>query len=44
LEGLEYQGVTGRLSFDQQHNPQKEVIILVIEGGQSTYAGTAALP
>jgi branched-chain amino acid transport system substrate-binding protein len=40
LAGIQYEAVTGQISFDSQHTPLKSVIILQIRGGQIVYSDT----
>ena len=37
LEGIPYDTVTGRIAFDDQHNPIKDVVILKITGGKPVF-------
>jgi branched-chain amino acid transport system substrate-binding protein len=37
LETMEYEGVTGRWTFDAQHNPLKPVVLYRIEGEGGTF-------
>jgi branched-chain amino acid transport system substrate-binding protein len=37
LEGLSLEGVTGKISFNSQHNPIKPVAIMEVKGGQVRY-------
>ncbi len=37
LEGMEFEGVTGRWRFDAQHNPLKPVVVVQIKGGSVIY-------
>jgi branched-chain amino acid transport system substrate-binding protein len=40
LEKLRFDGVTGQISFDQNHNPIKPAVIVAIRGGKRELAGT----
>jgi branched-chain amino acid transport system substrate-binding protein len=40
LAGLTFDGITGRISFDAQHNPVKSAVIMQVRAGQRVYAGT----
>jgi branched-chain amino acid transport system substrate-binding protein len=40
LAGLHFDGITGTLTFDAQHNPRKSAVIMQIKDGQRVYAGT----
>jgi branched-chain amino acid transport system substrate-binding protein len=37
LEGMEFEGVTGRWRFDAQHNPLKPVVVVQIKGGGTAF-------
>ena len=37
LKGLEYDGVTGHLTFDEKNNPVKAVTVLKIVNGKYTF-------
>jgi branched-chain amino acid transport system substrate-binding protein len=39
LEGMEFEGVTGRWRFDAQHNPLKPVVVVQIKGGSTAFYG-----
>lgn len=39
LEDIRYEGVTGSLSFDEQHNPVRTIIILQISEGRRRFVG-----
>jgi branched-chain amino acid transport system substrate-binding protein len=39
LEGMEFEGVTGRWRFDAQHNPLKPVVVVQIKGGSAAFHG-----
>jgi branched-chain amino acid transport system substrate-binding protein len=40
LEGLKFDGVSGTITFDAQHNPIKSAVVIGVAGGKKTYAGT----
>ena len=40
LKGLEYDGVTGHLTFDEKNNPVKAVTVLKIVNGKYTFDST----
>jgi len=37
---MEFNGVTGFITFDENRNPIKSVVILEIKNGQQTYRAT----
>ncbi len=37
LEKISFNGVSGKITFDAQHNPIKGAVILKVEGGEITY-------
>jgi branched-chain amino acid transport system substrate-binding protein len=39
LEGMEFDGVTGRWRFDAQHNPLKPVVVVQIKEGRAAFYG-----
>jgi branched-chain amino acid transport system substrate-binding protein len=39
LEGMEFDGVTGRWRFDAQHNPLKPVVVVQIKEGNAAFYG-----
>ncbi len=39
LAGIKFQGVTGVLTFDAQHNPVKSAVIVQVKDGKKTFAG-----
>jgi branched-chain amino acid transport system substrate-binding protein len=41
LETMEFEGVTGRWSFDAQHNPLKPVVVNHIEGDAGVFHSTS---
>jgi branched-chain amino acid transport system substrate-binding protein len=40
LAGLTWEGVSGKITFDAQHNPIKSAVILSIQNGQKKYFTT----
>jgi branched-chain amino acid transport system substrate-binding protein len=40
LAGIKFDGVTGFLAFDAQHNPIKSMVIMQLKNGQKSYAAT----
>jgi branched-chain amino acid transport system substrate-binding protein len=38
----DFRGVTGRISFDDQHNPTKSAVVLTVKNGQFKYVETVA--
>ncbi len=36
LESVEIEGVTGKMSFDAFHNPDKSVVVMTFQKGQFT--------
>ncbi len=39
LEALTYEGLSGTMAFDAQHDPVKSMVVLRGEGGQMRYDG-----
>lgn len=39
LEALTYEGLSGTMAFDAQHDPVKSMVVLRVEGGQMRYDG-----
>jgi hypothetical protein len=39
---MEYEGVTGRWHFDDQHNPLKPVVVVRINAEEIVFQGTVA--
>ena len=39
LEDVRYEGVAGSLSFDEQHNPVRSLVVLQISNGQRRFVG-----
>jgi len=42
LAGLTWEGVSGRITFDQNHNPIKAAVILQVKDGKINYVATVA--
>lgn len=42
LAASEWEGVSGKITFDEQHNPIKAAVILGVQGGRITYVDTVA--
>jgi len=42
LEGISFDGVSGKITFDSQHNPIKSAVVLKVTGGQIKYEATVA--
>ncbi len=42
LAGLTWEGVSGRITFDQNHNPIKAAVILQVKDGEIKYVATVA--
>lgn len=42
METLEYNAVSGAITFDEQHNPIKPAVILQVSGGEVKYVDTVA--
>ncbi len=42
METLEYNAVSGTITFDEQHNPIKPAVILQVSGGEVKYVDTVA--
>ena len=40
MTNIQYQGVTGSITFDENRNPTKTVFMISIEGGEYKFAGT----
>jgi branched-chain amino acid transport system substrate-binding protein len=40
LAGITFDGVSGKITFDAQHNPIKSAAIVGVKDGKKTYAGT----
>jgi branched-chain amino acid transport system substrate-binding protein len=40
LAAITFEGVTGQITFDHQHNPVKSAVVLHIAGGKIEYGGT----
>jgi branched-chain amino acid transport system substrate-binding protein len=40
VAGISFDGVSGKITFDAQHNPIKSAAIVGVKDGQKTYAGT----
>ena len=37
LEATNYEGITGNIKFNEQHNPSKDLIVKTIKDGQYAY-------
>ena len=37
LEATNYEGITGTIKFNEQHNPSKDLIVKTIKDGQYAY-------
>jgi len=42
LEKISFDGVSGKITFDAQHNPIKSAVVLKVTGGQVNYEATVA--
>lgn len=42
LEKISFDGVSGKITFDAQHNPVKSAVVIGIKGGKQVYAATVA--
>ncbi len=42
LAGISYECVTGKVTFDAQHNPIKSAVVLKVIGGQVNYEASIA--
>lgn len=40
LEGISFEGVSGKVTFDASHNPVKSAVVLQVIGGEVKYAAT----
>jgi branched-chain amino acid transport system substrate-binding protein len=40
LAGITFDGVSGKITFDAQHNPIKSAAIVQVKDGAKTFAGT----
>ena len=40
LDKISFEGVSGKITFDKNHNPVKSAVVVTIKGGKATYAAT----
>lgn len=40
MAALQFDGVSGSISFNEQHNPVKAAVVIAVEGGNKTYTST----
>jgi branched-chain amino acid transport system substrate-binding protein len=40
LAGISWEGVSGKITFDAQHNPIKAAVVIGVTGGNKTYVET----
>ncbi len=42
MAGLSYDAVSGKVTFDEQHNPIKGAVVLSVKDGKITFAASVA--
>ena len=42
MAGIEYEAVSGKITFDQFHNPIKAAVLLQVKDGEIVYNATVA--
>jgi hypothetical protein len=40
MAGIEWEGVSGNITFNEQHNPVKAAVVLQVTGGEIKYVDT----